>query len=113
MGLVEYHVEQITKAPQLVLGEKRQAIQGIIEEYMYIFTGIMELKRVTIKLHVEPNVPGAMQKLKRRSLLLKDKFNKILERWHEMDVINQKDEGNEPADWFSNMYGPHSPGWGV
>lgn len=73
MGLVEYHIEQTTKAPQLVLEEEWQAIQDIIEEYEDVFTGIGKLKVVTVELHVEPNAPGAMQKQRRVPLPLTDK----------------------------------------
>ena len=59
---------------------------NIIEEYVGIFTSIRELKGVTVKLHVEPNVLGTEQKQKTRLLLLKDKFDKILEKCREMDV---------------------------
>ena len=53
MGFVEYHIEQTTKAPPVVLGEERQAVRDIIAEYEDVFTGIGKLKGVTVKLHVE------------------------------------------------------------
>ena len=101
MGLVEYHIEQTTKAPQPVLGEERQAIRDMVQEYEDVFTGIGKLKGVTVKLHVDPNAPGAVQKQRRVSLPLKDKFEQILDRWQDLDII--EDVGDEPTDWCSNV----------
>ncbi|KAJ7380784.1 hypothetical protein OS493_007164 [Desmophyllum pertusum] len=62
MGLVEYHIEQTTKAPHSILGEERQAMRDMVQEYEDVFTGIGKLKGVTVKLHVDPNASGAVQK---------------------------------------------------
>jgi len=66
----------------------------MIQEYEDVFTGIGKLKRVTVKLHVDPNVPGGVQK--QRSIPLKDKFEQILDKWHDLGI---KDVGDEPTDW--------------
>ena len=81
MGFVEYHIEQTTKAPPVVLGEEQQAVRDIIAEYEDVFTGIGKLKGVTVKLHVVPDAPGAIQKQRRVSIPLKEKFDEILDKW--------------------------------
>jgi len=56
--------------------------QEIKELYEDVFTGIGKLKGVTVKLHVVPNAPGAVQKQSRVSVPLKEKFHQIPDRWH-------------------------------
>ena len=58
-------------------------------------------KRVTVKLHVVPEAPGAIQKQRRVSIPLTEKFDQILDRWHTLDII--EDVGDEPTDWCSNV----------
>ena len=60
-----------------------------------------KLKGVIVKLHVDPNAPGAVQKQRRVSLPLKDKFEQILDKWQDLDII--EDVGDEPTDWCSNV----------
>ncbi|PFX21298.1 Retrovirus-related Pol polyprotein [Stylophora pistillata] len=62
---------------------------------------IGKLKGVTVELHVVPEAPGAIQKQRRISIPLKKKFDKILDRWHALDII--EDVGDEPRDWCSNV----------
>ena len=40
MGLIEYHIEQITKAPSPVMEVERPEIDNLIAEYEAVFTGI-------------------------------------------------------------------------
>ena len=54
-----------------------------------------------VKLHMDPDAKGAMQKQRRISLPLKDKFDEILDKWEEMDII--EDRRDEPTDWCSNV----------
>ena len=56
---------------------------------------------MTVKLHVVPEAPGAIQKQRRISIPLKEKFGQILDRWHNLDII--EDVGDEPTDWCSNV----------
>lgn len=56
-------------------------------------TGIGKLNYVTVKLHVVPNTPGAVQKQRRVSISLKEKFYRILDRWLSRDII--EDVGDE------------------
>ena len=67
MGLIEYHFEQTTKAPSPVMEVKRQEIHNLVAEYEDVFTGIGKLKGVTVKLHVVPEAPGAIQEQRRVS----------------------------------------------
>ena len=39
MGLIEYHIEQTTKAPSPVMDVERQEIKNLIAEYEDVFTG--------------------------------------------------------------------------
>lgn len=48
---------------------------------------------MTVKLHVVPNTPGAVQKQRRVSISLKEKFYRILDRWLSRDII--EDVGDE------------------
>ena len=101
MGLVEYHIEQTTKAPSPIREVERPEINNLITEYEDVFTGIGKLKGVTVKLHVIPEAPGAIQKQRRVSIPLKEKFDQILDRWQDLDII--EDVGDEPTDWCSNV----------
>ena len=56
---------------------------------------------MTVKLHVAPEAPGAIQKQRRVSIPLKEKFDQILDRWHTLDIL--EDVGDEPADWCNNV----------
>jgi len=85
MGLVEYHIEQTEEAPLPVVKVKRQQINDLVEEYEDVFTGIGKLKGVTVKLHVVPNTPAAVQKQRRVSIPLKEKFDQILDIWHSLE----------------------------
>ena len=80
---------------------ERQEIHNLIAEYEDVFTGIGKLKGVTVKLHVVPEAPGAIQKQRRVSIPLKKKFDQILDRWHTLDII--EDIGDEATDWCSDV----------
>ena len=101
MGLVEYHIEQTEEAPLPVVEVKRQEINDLVEEYENVFTSIRKLKVVTVKLHVVPNTPAAVQKKRRVSIPLKEKFDQILDIWHSLDII--EDVGDELRDWCRIM----------
>ena len=45
--------------------------------------------------------PSAIQKQRRVSIPLNEKFDQILDRWHILDII--EDVGDEPTDWCSNV----------
>ena len=66
-----------------------------------MFSGLGKLRRVKVKLHVDADGKSAMQKQRRISLPLKDKFDEILDKWEEMDII--EDVGNKPTKWCSNV----------
>ena len=66
-----------------------------------MFSGIGKLTAVKVKLHVDPDAKGAVQKQRRISLPLKDKFDQIFNKWEEMDII--EDVGDKPTDWCSNV----------
>ena len=44
MGLVEYHIEQTTKAPSPIMAVERTEINNLIAEYEDVFTGTRKLK---------------------------------------------------------------------
>ena len=73
----------------------------MIAEHENVFTGIGKLKGVTIKRHVVSKAPGAIQKQRRVSIPLKEKFDQILDRWHTLDIT--EDVRDEPKDWCSNV----------
>ena len=52
-----------------------------------------------MKLHMDPDAKGTMQKQRRISLPLKDKFDEILNKWEKMDII--EDVGDGAAMLFS------------
>ena len=56
---------------------------------------------MTVKLHVVPEAPDAIQKQRRVSIPLNEKFDQILDNWHTLDII--EDVGDEPTDWSSNV----------
>ena len=101
MGLIEYHIEQTTKAPSPVMDVERQEIKNLIAEYEDVFSGIGKLKGVNVMLHVASEAPGAIQKQRRESIPPKEKFDQILDRWHTLDSI--EDVGEEPTDWCVNV----------
>ena len=75
--------------------------KNLIAEYEDVFTGIGKLYGVTVKLQVVPEAPGAIQKQKRVSIPLKEKFDLVLDRWHTPDII--EDVGDERTDWCRNV----------
>ena len=101
LGLVEYHIDQLQKSVQPIMGEESQAVHDMVQEYQDVFQGIGKLKNVTVKLQVDPAAKGVIQKQRRVSIPLKDKFDQILERWEELDII--EDVGDEPTEWCSNV----------
>ena len=101
MGLVEYHLDLTTSTPLPVMGETRQVTTDLIEEYKDVFSGLGKLRGVKVKLHVDPDAKGAVQKQRRISLPLKDKFDEILDKWEQMDIV--EDVGDEPTEWCSNV----------
>ena len=94
MGLVEYHLDLTLRTPSPVMGESRQSTVDLIEEYQDVFSGLGKLKGVKVKLHVDLDAKGAVQKQRRISLPLK--FDQILNKWEDMDII--EDVGDEPTD---------------
>ena len=73
----------------------------LIEEYKEVFSGLGKLRGVKVKLHVDPDAKGAVQKQRRISLPLKDKFDEILDKWEQMDIV--EDVGDKPTEWCSNV----------
>ena len=65
MGLIEYHIEQTTKAPSPVMEVERPEKKNLIAEYVDVFTGIGKLKGVTVKLHVVPEAPKCYSETKK------------------------------------------------
>jgi len=101
MGLVEYHLDLTTSTPLPIMGETRQVAADLVEEYKDVFSGLGKLRGVKVKLHMDPDGKGAVQKQRRISLPLKDKFDEILDKWEQMDMT--KDVGDEPTEWCSNV----------
>lgn len=101
MGLVEYHLDLTSSTPLPVMGETRQETVDRVEEYRDVFSGLGKLRGVKVKLHVDPDAKGAVQKQRRISLPLKDKFDEILDKLEEMDII--EDVRDEPKEWCSNV----------
>ena len=52
------------------MGETRQEKVDLVEEYKDVFSGLGKLRGVKVKLHVDPDAKGAVQKQKRMSLPL-------------------------------------------
>ena len=96
-GLVEYHLEMTTSTSLPVIRETRQLSNDLLEGYKDVLSGLGELRGVKEKLHVDP---GAVQKQRRISLPLKDKFDEILDKWEQIDIV--EDVGDEPTEWCSN-----------
>ena len=104
MGLVECHLDLTLSTPSPVMGESRQSTVDLIEEYQDVFSGLGKLKGVKVKLHVDPDAKGAVQKQRRISLPLKGKFDQILNKWEDMDIIEEV--GDEPTDWCKKSSSP-------
>jgi len=96
MGLMEYHLNLTTSTPLPVMGETQQVTTDLIEEYKDVFLGLGNLRRVKVKLHVDPDAKSSMQKQRSISLPLKDKFDEILDKWEQMDIV--EDVGDEPTE---------------
>ena len=82
------------------MGETRQETVYLVEEYNDAFSGLGKLRGVKVKLHLDPDAKGAVQKQRRVTLPLKGKFDEILDKWEEMDII--EDVRDEPTEWCSN-----------
>ena len=65
-----------------------------------MLSSLGKLKGVKVKLHVDPEAKGAVQKQRRIYVPFKDKFDNILDNWEEIDII--EDVGDEPIEWCSN-----------
>ena len=50
---------------------------------------------------MDTDAKGAVQKQRRVSLPLKDKFDEILDKWEKMDIL--EDVGDEPTEWCTNV----------
>ena len=62
MGLVEYHLDSTQVLKPSVAAEDQGAIPGLVDEYRNAFQGVCKLKRVEVKLHVDPDAKGVVQK---------------------------------------------------
>ena len=93
MGLVEYDLDLASSTPLPVMGETPQETIDLVEEYRDVFSGLGMLRGIKVKLFVDPD---AWQKQRRISLPLKDKFDEILDKWEEMDII--EDVRDEPTE---------------
>ena len=51
-----------------VMKVERQEIKEVVVEHEDVFAGIGKLKGVTVRLHVVPNSPGAVQRQRRVSI---------------------------------------------
>ena len=80
MGLVEYHLDLTSSTPLSVMEETQQETVDLVEEFKDMFSGLGKLRGVKVKLHMDPDTKGAMQKQRRISLPLKDKFDEILDK---------------------------------
>ena len=76
------------------MGESQKATVELVEEYNDVFLGLGELKGVRVRIQVDPDAKDAVQKQRRISLLLNDKFDEIIDTWEEMHII--EDLGTEP-----------------
>ena len=74
------------------MGENWQEAVDIVQEYEDVFRGTEKLK-----LHVDTNAEGVVQKQRRISIPLKDKCDELLNKWQELDII--EDAGEEPTEW--------------
>lgn len=74
------------------MGENWQEVVDIVQEYEDVFRGIGKLK-----LNVDTNAEGVVQKQRRISIPLKDKCDELLNKWEELDII--EDAGEEPTEW--------------
>ena len=101
MSVVDYHLDLTSSTPLPGMGETQQETVDLVEEYKDVFSGLGKLRGVKVKLHMDPDTKGAMQKQRRISLPLKDKFDEILDKWEEMDII--EDVRDEPTEWCSNV----------
>ena len=79
MGLVEYHLDLTTSTPLPIMGETRQVTIDLVKEYKDVFSSLGKLRGVKVKLHMDPDTKGAVQKQRRISLPLKNKFDEILD----------------------------------
>lgn len=57
----------------------------IVQQYDDVFRGIGKLK-----LNVDTNAEGVVQKQRRISIPLKDKCDELLNKWEELDIIEEK-----------------------
>ena len=62
MGLVEYHLDLTTSTPLPIMGETQQVTTDLVKEYNDVFSGLGKLSGVKVKLHVNPDAKGTVQK---------------------------------------------------
>ena len=86
MGLMEYHLDLISSTSLPAMGETRQEAVDLVEEYKDTFSGLGKPRGSKVKLNVDLETKGAVQKQRTISLPLKDKFDEILDKWKEMDT---------------------------
>ena len=101
MGLVVYHLDLTRSTPLPVMGETGQMTIDLVKMYKDVFLHLGKLRGVKVKLHMDPDSKGTVQKQRRITLPLKGKFDEILDKWEKMDII--EDVGNEPTEWCSNV----------
>ncbi len=99
MGLEEYHRDLTSSMPLTIMRESWQATVDLVEEYSKVFACLGKLG-VNMKIHIDLEATGTIQKQRRKSLLFKHQFDQILNICEEMDII--EDLGSEPMDRCSN-----------
>ena len=87
--LVEHDLDLTTSTPLPVMWESRQVTVDLVQEDKDEFSGLGKLRGVRVKLHVDPDAKGTVQKQRRISLLFKDKFDEILDKWEQMVIIEE------------------------
>ena len=64
VGLMEYHLDLTSSTPLPVMKETQQKTIDLVEEYRDMFSGLGKLRGIKVKLHVDPDAKGAVQKQK-------------------------------------------------
>ena len=85
-------------------GDQNIFVKKLVEHYAEPLSGVGKHKYRQIELDMDHSVPGVVQGMRRTALPIREKADKVLDKYESEDIIEDVDG---PTDWVSNpVYTP-------
>ena len=85
-------------------GDQNIFVKKLVEHYAEPLSGVGKHKYRQIELDIDHSVPGVVQGMRRTALPIREKADKVLDKYESEDIIEDVDG---PTDWVSNpVYTP-------